>query len=100
MIARVWHGWTTRENAEKYEEMLQQQILPGIEKNFARGVELLRREGHAEIEFITICYFESMDEVKRFAGEHYELPVILPAAHAVLERFDSRAQHYEVLRRR
>jgi hypothetical protein len=27
VIARIWHGWTTRENAEKYEKLLREEVL-------------------------------------------------------------------------
>jgi hypothetical protein len=29
MIARLWHGWTTRDNADAYETLLRTKILPG-----------------------------------------------------------------------
>ena len=36
-IKRVWHGWTTKENAEKYQRILQNEVIPGIEaKNIYR----------------------------------------------------------------
>ena len=35
MIARVWHGWTTPENADTYEALLKSEIFPGI---FAKNV--------------------------------------------------------------
>lgn len=30
MIARLWHGVTSHENAKKYEDLLRGEILPGI----------------------------------------------------------------------
>jgi hypothetical protein len=30
MIARLWHGWTTPENADVYENLLKTEIFPGI----------------------------------------------------------------------
>jgi len=30
MITRFWRGWTTRENAGRYEELLRTKILRGI----------------------------------------------------------------------
>ena len=30
MIARIWHGFTMPEDADKYEKMLRETILPGI----------------------------------------------------------------------
>lgn len=30
MILRVWHGWTTDENADAYQQLLTTSIVPGI----------------------------------------------------------------------
>lgn len=98
MIARVWHGYTKVENADDYERLLETEILPGIESEHRGGVHLLRRDLADAVEFITICYFDSLDEVKQFAGEDYEQCVVPPRARALLERFDERSQHYEIKR--
>lgn len=100
MIARVWHGYTTPDNADAYEQLLQTEILPGIEKAHKHGAHLFRRDlpQQNEVEFITICYFDSLGEVRAFAGEDYERPVILPRAHMLLKRFDQRSQHYDIKR--
>ena len=49
-----------------------------------------------EVEFVTIMWFDSMDAVRAFAGEDYEVAVVPPKARALLLRFDARSQHYEV----
>jgi hypothetical protein len=30
MIARIWHGWTTHENAGKYENLLKNEVFPSL----------------------------------------------------------------------
>ncbi len=30
MIARIWHGWTTRANADDYEALLREEIFLAI----------------------------------------------------------------------
>jgi hypothetical protein len=30
MILRIWHGWTTRDNADSYQQLLDTTIAPGI----------------------------------------------------------------------
>jgi heme-degrading monooxygenase HmoA len=96
MIARLWHGWTTLSNATEYETLLKSEILPGINRipGF-RGAELLRRESGAEVEFVTLTLFDSMEAVRAFAGEDYETAVILPKAQKLLSRFDQRSVHYQ-----
>ena len=34
MIARIWHGYTTPENADAYQHLLQTEILPAIERAY------------------------------------------------------------------
>lgn len=99
MIARIWHGWTGPANADAYERLLKEEILPGIAARAVpgyRGIQLLRRPLETEIEFTTIMWFDSWDAVKRFAGEDYEKAWVPDKARALLERFDDRSQHYEV----
>ena len=100
MIARVWHGWTNRENATAYEDLLRSEILPGIARRGIRGLtgeHLLRREDGEEIEFVTILWFDSMEAVREFAGEDYETAVVPEKARRLLARFDARSQHYETV---
>lgn len=99
MISRIWHGWTTPANADTYESLLKEEIFVGIQQRQIRGfknIQLLRRDLGAEVEFITIMLFGSLDAVREFAGEDYEAAVVPPAARAVLSHFDERSQHYEV----
>lgn len=99
MINRVWHGWTTPENAGAYEQLLREEVLPGIHRVAGfKGARLLRRQTKKdEVEFIVITIFDSLDAVKQFAGEDYEVAVILPPARKLLSRFDERSAHYETV---
>jgi len=99
MISRIWHGYTSFENADKYENLLKEEIFIGIRNRNIQGfreIQLFRRRMEKEVEFITIMWFESLDAVKTFAGDDYEVAVVPPKARAVLSRFDERSQHYEV----
>ena len=99
MISRIWHGWTTKENADVYEELLKSEIFVGIQERKIpgfTGIHLLRRDQEAEVEFITIMWFDSLEDVRSFAGEDYQVAVVPPKARAVLKRFDERSQHYKV----
>jgi heme-degrading monooxygenase HmoA len=100
VIGRIWHGWTTSRNADRYERLLREEIFSGIaEKEVSgyKGIQLFRRPlDNDEIEFVTIMRFASWEAVKRFAGEDYERAYVPAAALEVLERFDERSQHYEI----
>jgi antibiotic biosynthesis monooxygenase (ABM) superfamily enzyme len=102
MIYRIWHGWTTPENADAYQRIVQHEVFETIaDKKIAgyRGIDLLRRDyGAGEVEFVTIMRFDSLDAVKRFMGADYERSFVPPQARAVLKRFDERAQHYDHIR--
>jgi antibiotic biosynthesis monooxygenase (ABM) superfamily enzyme len=100
MIARIWHGWATLDNADAYEHIVSTEVLPGIaERNIAgfRGSHLLRRPLDDEVEFTTIIWFDSIDNVREFMGDEYDVAHVPPRAQAVLSRFEDRAQHYDVL---
>lgn len=98
MISRVWHGSTTRENANAYETLLRNEVLPGIHRvRGFKGAQVLRRDLREEVEFVIITRFDSLEAVKEFAGEDYEVAVILPEAHRLLLHFDARSAHYETV---
>jgi heme-degrading monooxygenase HmoA len=100
MVCRVWQGWTKRENAPIYDHYLQKELFPHLaeelKKRGFRGYQLLRRDREDETEFMTMLYFESLEQVRSFAGESYETPVISAKAHALLSHYAERAEHYEV----
>ena len=97
MIVRIWHGWTATGQAEAFERLLLQEIFTGIENRSIegyRGIQLLRRTLAGEVEFITVMRFDSLEAVREFAGEDYEVAVVPEKARTLLKRFDERSQHY------
>ncbi|MCX6175074.1 MAG: hypothetical protein NTZ27_10010 [Ignavibacteriales bacterium] len=99
MIGRIWHGWTKQENADAYENLLREEIFFGIaSRNLTgyNGIQLFRRKAKEEVEFVTIMWFESIEAIKKFAGEDYETAVVPSKTRELLKRFDERSQHYEV----
>ena len=99
MIQRIWHGWTTPQNAAPYEVLLKEEILAGIQSRRIPGltaIQLLRRDVDGETEFVTIMTFDQLDAVREFAGEDYERAVVPPKARALLTRFEANSRHYDV----
>lgn len=99
MISRIWHGWTEPQNADAYESLLKEEIFVGIQNRQIagyRGIHLFRRQLGEEVEFITVMWFDSIEAIRAFAGDDYEVAVVPPKARALLARFDERSQHYEV----
>lgn len=102
-IKRIWHGWTTPENANKYQDLLHNKIFPGIEAKQIPGymsIELLRRDLDEEVEFVTIMTFQSLQNLIDFQGEEYTRSYVPDEAQRVLKRWDKHASHYEALESR
>ena len=103
MICRLWRGWTTREDADAYERIVRHEVIPAIEARRIPGfrhIDLMKRDLGDEIEFQTCMWFDSLDAIKAFMGEDYTVSHVPPEARAVLNSFDDRAAHYEVIDRR
>ena len=98
MIARVWHGRTSPEHADAYEAMLKPELLPGIGKvkGFLHSY-LLRRNMGAEVEFITVMFWDSLEAIREFAGSDYETSIIPEERKKYLVSHDAKAAHYEVV---
>src|SRR6185312_3059440 len=103
MICRLWGGWTTNENAERYETVVRNGVIPAIEARRIPGflhIDLMKRDLGGEVEFQTLMWFESIDSIIAFMGEDYRVSHVPPDAQAALSRFDDRAAHYDVIERR
>lgn len=99
MIKRIWRGWTSPEDAGRYERLLRREVLAGIAARHIpghRGIELLRRVGTTEVEFMTSMSFDSFDSVRAFVGSDYTRAYVPAPAREILRRFDDHARHYEV----
>jgi heme-degrading monooxygenase HmoA len=97
MIARHWRGLTKSQDADAYEELLKDKVLPGL-RGIAgyRGGYLFRSDGEQESEFVVVNLFDSMDAVRQFAGLDYSIPVFEPEARKLLSKVEPVAMHYDV----
>lgn len=103
MICRLWRGWTSPENADAYEAIVRREVIPGIEARKIPGfrhIDLMRRDLGSEIEFQTLMWFDDLDSIKTFMGEDFSVSHVPLEARAVLNSFDDRAAHYEIIDRR
>ena len=97
MIARHWRGWTEVQNADAYEELLKEEVLPALNGiQGYRGGYILRSDGQQEVEFVVVNLFDSLEAVKLFAGPDYAVPVFEPEAKLLLSRIEPIAMHYDV----
>ncbi|HEY1384966.1 MAG TPA: hypothetical protein VGF43_15205 [Dongiaceae bacterium] len=102
MIVRMWRGQAKAANADAYEHFVTTKVfaaLPAIQGH--RGAYLLKRllgnqEGGGEVEFIAVTLWDSLDAIRRFAGDTIDRAVVEPEARAVLSSFDDVVRHFEL----
>jgi hypothetical protein len=96
MITRLWRGWTASEDADAYAQFLLTELFPSMrEIPGFRGAEVLRRQDGREVAFVTLTRFDSVDAIRAFAGDDYDVPVLEPQALALLTHYDDRALHFD-----
>ncbi len=98
-VARIWRGRTLAVKADEYEAYL---YASGVSKVRATpgnlGVTVLRRTEGDKTEFLVMSLWESVDAIKKFAGEDYQKAVILERDREYLLEVEPNVLHYEVLR--
>ena len=96
MIARIWRGLTSAEQAEEYLAYLMKtglkdyRAVPGN-----RGVEILRRTYEGKAEFLLISLWESYEAIRAFAGEDIERAVYYSKDEEFLLELEPKVTHYE-----
>ena len=89
MIARVWRGATRAADAEAYAAYVEQ-CLDG-----ERALVLQRVDGdRAEIQ--TIIFFDSLDDVRSFAGDDIERARFYPEDDRYLIEREATVRHFDV----
>jgi heme-degrading monooxygenase HmoA len=98
LIARIWRGHTLPERAEEYTTYLDE---AGVRKIAAipgnRGVQMLRGASGDLVEFQVLSYWDSLDAVKRFAGDDIEKVNHLPRDPEYMVGAAPAVRHYEVI---
>lgn len=97
MLARTWRGVTAAADADAYLTYLEETGLKnyrGTPGNL--GAYCLRRVSEGRAEFLLVTLWESMDAVRRFAGESPERAVFYPEDDRYLIDKDLHVTHYEV----
>ena len=98
MILRRWRGAVRPEDAEAY---LAHQSRTGVrdyrDTPGNLGVVVLRRPVGELVEVVTLSWWESMDDVRRFAGDDPEVAVFYPGDDDLLVEKDAHVDHHEVV---
>src|SRR5579859_1878647 len=97
MIARIWRGWAPAATADDYQRHYETEVSEHLNLvSGFRGARLLRREDDQEVMFTSITFFTSLDAVRGFAGDDYEVAVVEETGQRALTRWDERVSHHEV----
>jgi heme-degrading monooxygenase HmoA len=97
MIARIWKGAVRRLDGDAYAAYMNETGVPGYAGTPGnRGVWMLRRDVEERTEFVMFTLWESLDDVKAFAGDEYETAVFYPEDDRFLVERDLTASHYDV----
>ena len=100
MIARVWYGRSTPDNANDYVIHLREMVFPKLETiDGHEGAYILRRDEGGAVEFGVITLWNSMAAIRAFAGDDAEVAVVPPQAQRLLADYDRSVKHYEIIER-
>ena len=98
MIARVWRGFAKPEKAEAYRHHFTDTVTPHLKElaGYIAGY-LLRKDSGADVEFVALTLWDSLESIKAFTGENPQVAIVEPEARRSLSRFDEVATNYEVV---
>jgi heme-degrading monooxygenase HmoA len=98
MIARIWRGATSLDNAEPYIDYLQQTGLKEYRATPGnREAWILWREVDGRAEFLTLSFWDSEAAIARFAGDDIDRAVFYPEADRYLIERDLAVRHFRVV---
>src|SRR5215208_1114677 len=98
VIARIWHGVTAAAKSEEYLDYLNETGVPDYRATEGnRGVYVMRRVEGERAHFLTLSFWNSIDDVKRFAGPDPERAKYYPADEEFLLDFEPTVGHSAVV---
>lgn len=98
MIARIWHGVTPKSKADEYVEFLYKTGVKDYQATEGNlGTYVLRRIEGGQAHFLTLTFWDSVESIKKFAGEEYEKARYYPEDKDFLLEFEEKVTHYEVM---
>jgi heme-degrading monooxygenase HmoA len=77
MIARIGRGRAPLATADDYQRHFETDVSGHLRAvSGFRGARLLRRDDDAEVMFTSITFFTSLDAIRGFAGDDFELAAV------------------------
>lgn len=96
-IMRLWHGEVSIENADQYEKFMVERAAPdygsvdGLIKSY-----FLRKDDDNIAHFLLVTIWDSIESVKRFAGENPEIAKYYPEDDDLLLKKEQHVSLYSV----
>ena len=96
-IMRLWHGTVPIDKADAYEKFMISRAAPdygsvdGLLKLYFQ-----RRDENTIAHFLLVTIWDSLESVKKFAGEHLEKAKYYPEDDAFLLEKEARSPLYEI----
>jgi len=96
MIARVWHGRIRSEDTDAYVRYIESTGLRDYRACHGnRGALMFVRPHGDEAEVFTISLWDSIDDIKAFAGDDISKARYYPEDHRYLLEFEERVRHFD-----
>jgi len=97
MIVRMWHGMVDAAKADEYAEFMKQRAAPDYGSvDGLKKLLFLRKNETDKAYFLLVTHWDSMESVKKFAGERPEKAKYYPEDDAFLLEKEETSALYEV----
>jgi len=97
MICRIWHGRTSRENANAYANFLRERAIPDYQSIAGNlSVSILRRDEADVTHFLTVTKWESEEAIRDFAGADLLKAKYYAEDASYLLEYEPEVQHFVI----
>ena len=96
-IMRLWHGEVSAEKADDYERFMIKRAAPdyGSVEGLLK-LHFQRKDGDKTVHFLLVTLWDSIESVKKFAGDNYEIAKYYPEDDNFLLEKEKYVSMYEV----
>ena len=97
MVVRMWHGRVDSSKSDEYAEFMKQRAAPDYSSvDGLQKLLFLRKDEEEVAHFLLVSCWDSMESVKRFAGEEPEKAKYYPEDDQFLLEKEELSALYEV----
>jgi heme-degrading monooxygenase HmoA len=98
VIARLWRGWVGTDRADEYIEYISRTGIAEYRRTPGNlGAQMWTRDiGDGRTEVLTLSWWESVEDIRGFAGDDIEQAVFYPEDDRYLIDRETTVTHYRV----